>query len=157
MTYTANPTTDEHPAKQQNQYREAASPSQQTPTLHTPSSSLLSLALLGNGRLSGRAGGSMRAAAFQAMQQTHGNRAVQRHLQRSTSRQAIPVQRWGLDDIWDTVRNAGSTVGEALLGAKQPTLDQAPVGPVVGPDNMWPVGPVIGGDNIAVPGYEPYV
>ena len=157
MTYTANPTTDEHRVKQQNQNREATSPSQQAATLQTPSS-LRSGALLGDRRLSGRADGSTRAAAFQAMQQTHGNRAVQRHLQRSTPQQVVPVQRWGLDDIWDTVRNVMTpALGPAPVGPVVSPDNVGPVGPVVGPDNMWPVGPVVEGDNIAVPGYEPYV
>jgi hypothetical protein len=157
MTYTANPTTDEHRVKQQNQYREATSPSQQAATLQTPSSLRIG-ALPGDRRLSGRAGGSTRAAAFQAMQQTHGNRAVQRYIQRATPQQAIPVQRWGLDDIWDPIAEAGSAAWDAVQNEASPTPDQEPVGPVVGPDNLfWPVGPVVEGDNIAVPGYGPYV
>jgi peptidoglycan hydrolase-like protein with peptidoglycan-binding domain len=53
-------------------------------------------AMLGNGALRGRGNGPVQIALMTEMQQTHGNRAMQRFLQRTTSRQsAVPVQRCG--------------------------------------------------------------
>jgi peptidoglycan hydrolase-like protein with peptidoglycan-binding domain len=53
-------------------------------------------AMLGNRALRGRGNGPVQIALMTEMQQTHGNRAMQRFLQRATSRQsAVPVQRCG--------------------------------------------------------------
>jgi hypothetical protein len=49
--------------------------------------------MLGDLRLAGRGNSSLRAAAIQRMQQTHGNRAVQRFIQRTSATQTMPVQR----------------------------------------------------------------
>src|SRR5688572_23959283 len=50
--------------------------------------------MLNDLRLTGRGNGSMRAAAMQRMQQTHGNRAVQRFVERAITQIApMPVQR----------------------------------------------------------------
>jgi hypothetical protein len=55
--------------------------------------SLTSVAsLLSDRRLTERGNGSVRAATIQQMQQTHGNRAVQRYVGRATT-QMVPVQR----------------------------------------------------------------
>ncbi|MDQ3928356.1 MAG: hypothetical protein M3328_04310 [Chloroflexota bacterium] len=53
--------------------------------------------LLGDPRLNGRGNAPVRAAVMQRMQQTYGNRAVQRflQLQRTTSTAPLPVQRAG--------------------------------------------------------------
>ena len=105
----------------------------------------------------------VRATALHTMQHTHGNRAVQRYMQRPTPRQAVPVQRSGLGDIWDTIRKAGSAVGDVMPSDTPPTPDKPLVGPVIGP-GQFPVGPVIEGDNMPVPGethewpdFEPWV
>ena len=120
--------------------------------------------------IAGRGNSPVRAASMQQMQQTHGNHAIQRSIQRATAQKAVPVQRWGLDDIWDTFRRGSSVVGDAMQNNIPSTPDRAPVGPVVSGDNFFPVGPVVEGDNIAVPesphsgdypqdwpAYEPYV
>jgi hypothetical protein len=55
-----------------------------------------SSALLGNRALGGRGNGPVQIALMTEMQQAHGNRAMQRFLQRSPARQgALPVQRCG--------------------------------------------------------------
>jgi peptidoglycan hydrolase-like protein with peptidoglycan-binding domain len=52
--------------------------------------------LLGNRALRGRGNGPVQTALMTEMQQTHGNRAMQRFLQRTTSRQStVSVQRCG--------------------------------------------------------------
>ncbi|HEX9990221.1 MAG TPA: M15 family metallopeptidase [Chloroflexia bacterium] len=56
--------------------------------------SAYSPAMLGSRQLSGRGNAPVRIAMMQRMQQTHGNRAVQRFLQRSTS-SPLAVQRCG--------------------------------------------------------------
>ena len=98
----------------------------------------------------------VRAAALRTMQQTHGNRAVQRYIQRAKSQQAVPVQRFGLGDAWDAIKKIGSPSGDAMQSDSPPTSDQPLVGPVVMGDNlavpMTRVGPVVMGDNLAVPG-----
>jgi hypothetical protein len=42
----------------------------------------------------GRGNGSMRISSLQAMQRTHGNRAVQRYVQRQVPAEGVPVQRF---------------------------------------------------------------
>ncbi|MDQ3927756.1 MAG: hypothetical protein M3328_01275, partial [Chloroflexota bacterium] len=52
--------------------------------------------MLGNHALKGRGNGPVQIALMPEMQQAHGNRAMQRFLQRAPSRQgAVPVQRCG--------------------------------------------------------------
>ena len=54
--------------------------------------------LLRHDPIAGWGNSEARAGAMQAMQQTHGNNAVQRFVQRATAQRAVPVQR-GLSDL----------------------------------------------------------
>ena len=64
-----------------------------TPVAATPVPPAQMLAVLGHPHLGGRGNGPVHAAAVQQMQQTYGNRAVQRFLARQAG--ALPLQRCG--------------------------------------------------------------
>src|SRR5688572_13671733 len=72
--------------------------------------------LLRHDLINGRGNSEVRAASMQAMQRTHGNSAVQRFVQRATTQQAVPVQRWGLDeflsDPFGQINSAAGRVGQ---------------------------------------------
>ena len=62
----------------------------ESPTLVAEENGIYSASLAVDSRLSGRANRAVRAASMQQMQQTHGNRAVQRFVQRTVSVQRDP-------------------------------------------------------------------
>src|SRR5688572_13724182 len=72
--------------------------------------------LLRHDPINGRGNSEVRAASMHTMQQTHGNSAMQRFMQRSTAQQAVPIQRWGLNDVlpdsFEQVRSAAGGVGQ---------------------------------------------
>ena len=122
----------------------------------SPGSTLNPSALLRAESIVGRGNSAARAGTMQAMQRTHGNRAVQRFVQRSAPQQAVQVQRFGLDGLWDPVKKGGSAAWEAMQNVISPAPNQLepllPVGPVIMPDNIGtPVGPVMLPDNIETP------
>ena len=118
-------------------------------------SPLDSQSLMREASIGTRVNSPVRASSLLTMQQTHGNRAVQRVIQRSSSaQQAVPVQRWGVDGIWDSIKGGGSAAWDAMQKNMAPNPGKALVGPVVNADNlpMMPVGPVVNADNLAIPG-----
>jgi len=65
----------------------------QAGTENSQSDLALSRSLLSDSRINSSANSALRASSIQGMQQTHGNRAVQRSIQQSASTASVPVQR----------------------------------------------------------------
>jgi len=105
MTHVTNQTADEHRTRQNS--AEISSSSEYASSQET-TSSVDGRALLAGFGLSRRGSSSVRASAMQAMQQTHGNRSVQRVVQRQATRPAagVQVQRLGMEDVYGMVSGA---------------------------------------------------
>ena len=79
--------------------------------------------------LNGRGNTPARAASLQTAQQTYGNRAVQRLMQRGAATPALPIQRWpDLGELWNTMQGGDWRIG-GITAPSQGELDN-PTGPV---------------------------
>jgi hypothetical protein len=82
--------------------------------------------LLADPRLSGRGNGPVRTALMRQMQQTYGNRATQRYLQRqATQAGSLPVQRHEANEDVEPIQRTPSVIKEE--GEEERVLEEQPV------------------------------
>ena len=113
----------------QSQHALGAQASADSALLYSPS-------LLSSDSLSERGNSPLRAATMQGMQQTHGNRAVQRFVQRQVSSESVQVQRF-LGDLMDMVMPTGEYQPSMPMGGYGGGLGS---GPFYNPTPSIPLG-----------------